>query len=103
MEGFVVVEYVFNYGAGDGVEIHITEDGDLGEAWQRLMDVTKCNREDVRLSYVGDRALRVDMSGWQEPYLCESCGEAYDEAAGDGYCGRCPSCADELDRRTVAL
>jgi rubredoxin len=30
-----------------------------------------------------------------EPYPCERCGEVYDEASGDGYCGLCPSCADD--------
>jgi hypothetical protein len=25
---------------------------------------------------------------------CDDCGEVYDEACGDGYCGLCPACAD---------
>lgn len=29
-----------------------------------------------------------------EPHNCDECGELYDEASGDGYCGLCPSCAD---------
>lgn len=28
---------------------------------------------------------------------CETCSDPYDEAAGDGYCGLCPSCADTTD------
>jgi rubredoxin len=100
MEG-LVMEFVFNFGAD--VEVHVAGDDGLGEAWFRLMEVTKGNSEDVRLSYIGDRLVGVDMSGWQEPCICDVCGVPYDEASGDGYCGRCPSCADELDRRTVAL
>lgn len=32
-----------------------------------------------------------------EPYDCERCGDAYDEANGDGYCGLCPACADATE------
>jgi rubredoxin len=32
-----------------------------------------------------------------EPHACHDCGEIYDEANGDGYCGLCPRCADDTD------
>ena len=32
--------------------------------------------------------------GMDEPHACDECGAVYDEARGDGYNGRCPSCAD---------
>jgi rubredoxin len=32
-----------------------------------------------------------------EPYDCERCGNVYDEASGDGFCGLCPTCADETE------
>lgn len=32
-----------------------------------------------------------------EPNACERCGQVYDEAKGDGYCGLCPPCADATD------
>ena len=31
------------------------------------------------------------------PHNCDRCGETYDEAKGDGYCGLCPSCADATE------
>jgi rubredoxin len=30
-----------------------------------------------------------------EPHACDRCSVIYDEARGDGYCGLCPSCADD--------
>jgi hypothetical protein len=33
----------------------------------------------------------------EEPTRCSSCGDVYDEARGDGYCGLCPSCADATE------
>ena len=38
-----------------------------------------------------------------EPYPCERCGEVYDEAGGDGYCGLCPSCADKDYEKELAV
>jgi predicted Zn-ribbon and HTH transcriptional regulator len=32
-----------------------------------------------------------------EPVDCERCGLVYDEACGEGYCGLCPTCADETE------
>lgn len=32
-----------------------------------------------------------------EPRTCKACGDVYDEARGDGYCGLCPACADDYD------
>jgi len=31
------------------------------------------------------------------PHPCDRCGDVYDEARGDGYCGLCPSCADATE------
>jgi hypothetical protein len=45
-------------------------------------------------------AFYVDADTGQplvEPHDCECCGEVYDEAGGNGYCGYCPSCADETE------
>lgn len=28
---------------------------------------------------------------------CDRCGQPYDEAAGDGWCGLCPECADRTE------
>lgn len=41
-----------------------------------------------------DPDLPDPAAGMLEPHLCDECGELYDEAGGDGYNGRCPSCAD---------
>lgn len=32
-----------------------------------------------------------------EPYACDQCGTVYDEVGGKGYCGLCPSCADNTE------
>lgn len=46
-------------------------------------------------------AIRL-RTGFTMPVECSECGEIYDEARGDGYCGLCPSCADasEPDEET---
>lgn len=39
--------------------------------------------------------MTTDQITMVEPHDCDECGETYDEASGDGYCGLCPSCADK--------
>lgn len=39
----------------------------------------------------------LDDEPMVEPHRCDRCGTTYDEASGDGYCGLCPSCADQTE------
>lgn len=54
-------------------------------------DCTRYHRPDLR-HQDDDGAHPDDMV---EPHDCDRCGTTYDEANGDGYCGLCPSCADQ--------
>jgi len=46
------------------------------------------------------RAAHPDM---ETPVICDTCGEAYDEARGEGYMGTCPECADVDPADAAAL
>lgn len=41
--------------------------------------------------------LRGRRAGMLEPHACDRCYAVYDEAGGDGYCGLCPTCADDTE------
>lgn len=44
-------------------------------------------------------SILTGAEGMAEPHSCDLCGAIYDEAKGDGWCGKCPSCADAYELR----
>lgn len=77
---------------------HSTQQGKVMEIIHALSRMTKPGRDPnddaetlTDLIKAAKDALGMDLTILTP---CDECGEGYDEEKGDGYCGKCPSCAD---------
>ena len=65
----------------------------------RALSLHRMTDGELRQHAAGGEAMAAEVLAerfceYIEPHNCDECGELYDEASGDGYCGLCPSCAD---------
>lgn len=74
-------------------EVELPED----EEWTKYPDAIT-ERLDAEGWSDGGDPRDVEADAYVEPHDCDRCGETYDEAKGDGYCGLCPECADADER-----
>jgi hypothetical protein len=61
--------------------------------WLKFVNAVSTNEDDPNAGFV---SLIEQGAGEDDDMVeCDRCGDTYDEAKGDGWCGLCPSCADD--------